>query len=121
MTSCFTWLIFLAGAILVMVSIIRWFEQVTDAVDGAFWSRVALLVAAPFTVWFFESKVSAGRPTAVPHHEPVQGFGVGPVMPTDTPRPKPAAKKRSPVDPEAIAKLKQKMREQGMLDDDSGS
>ncbi|HMB95580.1 MAG TPA: hypothetical protein VKK61_06035, partial [Tepidisphaeraceae bacterium] len=109
MTSCFTWFIFLAFAIFCMVSLIRWFEQITEAVDYGWWNKVALLLAVPLTVWFFESKVAAGRPTAVPRHEPVRGFGTGPAMPKDLPKP-PAKKKRSSVDPEMLAKLKQKMK-----------
>jgi hypothetical protein len=123
MTSCFTWLLLLAGAVFVMVSIIRWFEQVTDAVDRRWWNKVVLLLAMPLMAWFYPSRVAAGRPTMVPHHEPVQGFGVGPVMPTQiptnskaTPRP-PPKRPRSGVDPDKLAKLKQKMREQGMLED----
>jgi hypothetical protein len=72
-----------------------------------------------------------------PRHEPVRGFGslpkggiVDPVAPTEdrpppgTPpeflvKPTPPLPKtksaRPPVDPDKIAKLKQKMREQGML------
>jgi hypothetical protein len=117
MTSCFSWLILLIAAILAMVSIIRWFEQITDAVDQRQWSRVSLLLAVPLTVWLFPSKVSAGRPTAVPHHDPVLGFGVAPAKPAEAPAPPPPRKARAPIDPAAIAKLKQKMREQGMLEE----
>jgi hypothetical protein len=74
--TCFSWIILIVGGIFVMVSMIRWFEQVTDAVDQKEWNRVTLLVVLPLTVWFFPSKVSAGRPTAVPHHDPAMGFGV---------------------------------------------
>jgi hypothetical protein len=116
MTSCFSWLIVLAGAIFVMASIIRWFEQITDAVDERMWNRVTLLLLLPLTVWFFPSKVSAGRPSAVPHHEPVLGFGVAPPRPGESP-PTPPKKKRAPVDPQAVARLKQKMKEQGMLEE----
>ena len=73
--GCFTWLVLLGGGVMVMVSIIRWFEQTTDAVDAGAWDRLVLLVVMPFSVWFFPSKISAGRPTAVPRHEPVRGFG----------------------------------------------
>ena len=145
--GCFTTLFLLAVFIFVVVSVIRWFEQVTEAVDQGWWNKVTVLVAMPFTVWFFPSRVSAGRPTAVPHHEPVLGFGmsssrtaprssedrpteVGPPAgipeqdspPPGTPKeflgmpkipPKPRAK--SSVDPEKLAKLKEKMRQQGML------
>jgi hypothetical protein len=99
-----------------MVSIIRWFEQITEAVDRHWWNKTTLLLVVPPAVWFFKSQVSAGRPTAVPLHEPVQGFGAGPAMPGDMP--KPPKKKRAAVDPEAIAKLKAKLKEQGMLQDD---
>jgi hypothetical protein len=118
MTSCFSWLIFLAGGIFVMVSIIRWFEQVTEAVDERMWNRVTLLMLLPLTVWFFPSRVSAGRPTAVPHHDPAMGFGVAPTKSAEGVPLPPPKKRRSPVDPEAIAKLKQKLKEQGMLEDE---
>lgn len=116
MTSCFSWLVLLAAAIFAMASIIRWFEQITEAVDARAWRRTALLLAAPLTVWWFESKVSAGRPTAVPLHEPVRGFGTGPAMPADLPRPAPH---RTANDPGAVERLRQKMKQQGMLDDDN--
>jgi len=108
--GCFTWLILLALAILTMVSLIRWFEQITEAVDYGLWSKVMLLLAFPFSVWMFEPKVAAGRPSAFPRHEPVRGFG-------DVPTPPPKKKKRAGIDPEAIAKLKQKMKEQGMMEE----
>ena len=105
-------------------------------------------------MWFYPSKVSAGRPTAVPHHDPVRGFGplpkekkvasaapqeapttIGPARlpgltdepPPGTPKeflgmpvvpPKGSRPARPAVDPEKLAKLKQKMREQGMLPDE---
>jgi hypothetical protein len=154
--QCFTWLLLFAGAVFVMVSLLRWFEQTADAVERREWDRVALLVAVPFAVWFYPSKVAAGRPTAVPLHDPVKGFGGLPkerqaptqtaptvarptpplqgltdVPPPGTPReflgmpvvpPKSLKPARPPVDPEKIAKLKQKMREQGMLkDEDEGN
>src|SRR4030095_16261966 len=84
--TCFSWLILLAGAIFVIVSLIRWFEQVTEAVQNRWWSKTALLVLFPFSTWFFSSRISAGRPTPVPHHEPVRGFGSIPkARPTETP------------------------------------
>jgi hypothetical protein len=116
MTSCFTWLLFIGFAIFCMVSLIRWFEQITEAVDLGWWNKVILLLAIPLTVWLFESKVSAGRPFAVPRHEPVRGFGTGPTMPVDVPK-NAAKKKRSAIDPEMIAKLKQKMKDQGMMEE----
>src|SRR5262245_33431603 len=78
MTACFSWLIVLVSGVLVLVSLLRWFEQITEAVDQGWWNKVAVLVAMPFSVWFFPSTISAGRPTAVPHHEPVRGFGTLP-------------------------------------------
>jgi hypothetical protein len=148
--QCVTWLLLFAIAVFVMASLLRWFEQTAEAVDQREWNKVALLVAMPFSAWFYRSKVAAGRPTAVPHHEPVRGFGPLPeekpapaaVSPTPsasrlpgvtdepppgTPKeflgmpvipPKAARPARPPVDPEKLAKLKQKMREQGMLPDD---
>jgi hypothetical protein len=149
--QCLTWLLLFVVAVFIMLSLLRWFEQTADAVDQREWDKVALLVAMPFAVWFYPSKVSAGRPTAVPHHDPVRGFGAlpknKPAATPDPPRPaashtlqgltdapppgtpkefigmpvipprgsKPA---RPAVDPEKLAKLKQKMREQGMLKDD---
>ena len=135
--GCVTWLLIVAGAVLMIVSIIRWFEQVTEAVEQRWWNKTILLVVFPPAVWFFASRVSAGRPTAVPLHEPVRGFGTSPtkshaprrddVPPPGTPKefiglPKipPKEKRARPtVDPDKLAKLKQKMREQGMLDDDA--
>ncbi|HVT90788.1 MAG TPA: hypothetical protein VHD56_18180 [Tepidisphaeraceae bacterium] len=110
MTGCFSTVLLLVLAVLTMVTLIRWFEQITDAVDHDHWSKVSLLIAVPLTAWLFESKVAAGRPFAVPRHEPIRGFG-------DTPSPPPVKKKRMAVDPDAIAKLKQKMKEQGMLEE----
>ena len=152
--QCLTWLLLFALAVFVMASLLRWFEQTADAVDERQWDKVALLVAVPFAAWFYRSKVSAGRPTAVPLHDPVRGFGPlpkekpapapppapAPAPPTTarlpgltdepppgTPReflgmpvipPKGGKPARAPVDPEKLAKLKQKMREQGMLPED---
>jgi len=135
--GCFTTILFLIGAVFVMVTMIRWFEQATEAVELRWWNKVFVLLAMPFTVWFFPSSVSAGRPTMPPRHEPVRGFGslpkggiVDPVAPTEdgpppgtppdflvkpTPPPPKTRSARPPVDPDKIAKLKQKMREQGML------
>jgi hypothetical protein len=73
--QCFSWLLLLALAVFVMVSLLRWFEQTSEAVERREWNRVTLLVLMPFAVWFYPSRVAAGRPTAVPHHEPVRGFG----------------------------------------------
>lgn len=140
--GCFTTILFIVGGIFVMVSMIRWFEQVTEAVELSWWNKVFVLLAMPFTVWFFPSRVSAGRPTLPPRHEPVRGFGslpkggiVDPVAaapdegpPPGTPPeflvkpqvPPPKPKSARPaVDPDKVAKLKQKMREQGMLPPDA--
>jgi hypothetical protein len=148
--GCFSTILFLVGFVLVIVSMIRWFEQTTEAVDQGWWNKIALLVMFPFAVWFFPSRVAAGRSTPVPRHEPVRGFGTlpkarranegpaeagnpasapspaldqpppgtpkeflgMPVVPPPKPRAKPA------IDSDKIAKLKQKMREQGMLPPD---
>lgn len=140
---CVTTLVILVGSVLMLVSVIRWFEQVTEAVELAWWSKVFLLVAFPFAAWFYPSRVSAGRPTAVPRHVPVRGFGTAPAglepgrssgsnsvksaPATDRPPPgtppeflglpkvPPGPVKKSSIDPDKIAKLKQKMRDQGML------
>jgi hypothetical protein len=71
----FSWLVVAAVAVFVMVSLLRWFEQTSEAVERRDWNKVALLVVMPFAVWLYASKVAAGRPTAVPRHEPVKGFG----------------------------------------------
>ena len=153
MEGCFTVLGALAMAVFVMMTMIRWFEQTAEAVDNRWWNKVVLLVVFPFGVWFYPSRVSAGRPTMVPRHEPVRGFGkvkltedspakpVGgngdaiaappPAPATDGPPPgtpkeflgmpviPPKKKSAKPaVDPEKLAKLRQKMREQGMLPDE---
>ncbi len=112
MQLCFIWIGLLIGGVLIVVTAIRWFEQTAEAVDNHWWNKVALLIVMPFAVWFFPSRVSAGRPMAVPRHEPVQGFG----MPANKPRPP----QRPAIDPSQVAKLREKMREQGMLEDDQG-
>ena len=160
--SCFTIILFLAGFVMVMVSFIRWFEQTAEAVDNGWWNKIFVLVMCPFTVWFFPSRVNAGRSSPVPRHEPVRGFGT---LPKHSPAPAPAAPApstaptplavasdpaapvatapdepppgtpreflglpkippakprgaKSAIDPDKIAKLRQKMREQGMLPPD---
>jgi hypothetical protein len=156
--GCFTTILFLAGFVMIMVTFIRWFEQTTEAVDNGWWNKIFVLLMCPFTVWFFPSRVNAGRSTPVPRHEPVRGFGSlpksqptpvapisdrepraeasdppAPVAPTtdepppgtpkeflglpNVPPPKPRGAK-STIDPEKVARLKQKMREQGMLPPD---
>ena len=155
--GCFTTILFLIGFVMIMVTFIRWFEQTTEAVDNRWWNKIFVLLMCPFTVWFFPSRVNAGRSTPVPRHEPVRGFGSlpkshsapaqsqapeemqrpaaeaaglagGPAPlpdepPPGTPKeflgipkvPPPKPRAKSSVDPDKIAKLKQKMREQGML------
>jgi hypothetical protein len=136
--GCVTWFLLVAASVLTLATIVRWFEQVTEAVDQRWWNKVIVLILVPPAVWLFPSRISAGRPTAVPHHEPVRGFGTVPIVPKEarapasepppgTPKefiglPQIPSKKRptqSAVDPDKLAKLKQKMKEQGMLDDDA--
>ena len=78
MTGCFTPILLLVVGVVVIMSLIRWFEQTGDAVDRRQWDRMTLLIVFPFAVWFFPSKVGANRPTAVPRHEPVRGMGTAP-------------------------------------------
>lgn len=128
--GCFWTILFLAAFVLVMVTFIRWFEQTAEAVDNGWWNKVQVLVLMPFSVWFFQNKVSAGRSVPVPHHEPVRGFGSMPKAPEPSSADQPppgtpkeflgipkvtSSKPRAAPEPDKIAKLKQKMREQGML------
>ena len=106
MSGCFTWLLLLAASVRVMVSLLRWFEQTADAVDRGSWRRVALLLGFPLAVWFFPSRVAAGRPIPVPHHEPVRGFGSLPKAEIQEPQ------------SQKLDKLREQMRRQGMLDDE---
>ena len=162
MQGCFTWLLLAVLAVFVMTSMLRWFEQTSEAVERGEWDRVMFLVVFPFGVWFYHSRVGAGRPTPVPQHEPVKGFGKLPKapeeatpqeaapsepvphrppadapglkglagitdelppgtpkeflgMPTVPPKPAASAQAKPKVDPEKVARLRQKMREQGML------
>lgn len=112
MTGCFASLFLLAFAIFAMVTLIRWFDVVTNAVDHKAWDRVILLTLVPLLAWRYESTVSSGRPGFMPRHQPVMGFGDTPAKP-----PPPKKKKKAGVDPEMIAKLKAKMKEQGMLEE----
>src|SRR5687767_15890855 len=90
--GCFTTILFLIAFVLIMVSFIRWFEQTTEAVDNGWWNKIFVLLMCPFTVWFFPSRVNAGRTTPVPRHEPVRGFGTLPkAHPAPAPAPAPAA------------------------------
>jgi hypothetical protein len=134
-TGCLTYLLFVAAGVLLIVSVIRWFEQTAEAVENRWWHKLLLLVLVPPSVWLFPSKYAAGRPGAVPRHSPVMGFGglPGPkrIAPDDGPPPgtpkeflelpkippkRPSA--QSAVDPDKLAKLREKMRQQGMLDED---
>ena len=157
MSTCFGGIFLIVSGVVLMMTMLRWFEQTRDAVDAQNWSRLMLLVIVPPSVWMFPARVAAGRPTAAPHHEPVRGFGglpkggivdpagkgspplvevaetppaSGPATRSDdgpppgTPAefigmPKiPPKKAPKAVDPEKLAKLRQKMKEQGMLPDD---
>src|SRR4051812_27224972 len=123
MQGCFAITVVIAIGISVMVSLIRWFEQTADAVDANDWGRATLLLFVPFAVWAYPSRIAAGRPTAVPRHTPVRGFGSAPIAPTpssDQPPPGtppefiglpkiPPKKPKPQIDPEKLAKLKQKM------------
>jgi hypothetical protein len=80
MTCLFYTLLIGGGGVFVMASLLRWFEQTTEAVENRWWNKTLLLVVFPFGVWFFPSKVSAGRPTSVPRHEPVRGMGTAPKL-----------------------------------------
>src|SRR2546421_6797474 len=123
MSGCFTWIGAIAALVLGITSMIRWFEQVSEAVDNGWWNKLFVLIVVPPSVWFFPSRVSAGRPIPVPLHQPVMGMGAAPKLKTDDAPPpgtpkefmgmpvirtkKPGAK-RTAVDPEKLAKLKQK-------------
>src|SRR5687768_8801265 len=80
--GCFSTILFLAGFVMIMVTFIRWFEQTTEAVDNGWWNKIFVLLMCPFTVWFFPSRVHAGRAAPVPRHEPVRGFGSLPKTPS---------------------------------------
>src|SRR4051812_35939897 len=147
--TCFSMILAVVLSVFILASLIRWFDEATEAVQNGWWNRVSLLLLFPFSCWFYPTKVVAGRPTPVPHHEPVRGFGSMPKSkPTPAPisqeepqaarpattsddqpppgtpkefleKPKiPPKKPKMDIDPEKIAKLKAKMREQGMLGDE---
>lgn len=130
--NCFGLILVAMLAIFVMMTLIRWFELTAQAVDEKQWHQLTLLLMMPFTAWLFPTKVGAGRPTPVPLHEPVRGFGKvkleEPLMPSDqapagTPKeflgvpatPSAAKKTVATLDPEKLEKLRQKMQDQGML------
>ena len=151
--TCFSTIIAIVLGVFLLASLIRWFDEATEAVQNGWWNRVTLLLCFPFSCWFYPTKVAAGRPTPVPHHEPVRGFGVPKSRPEptaasaakpaeDQPRattsaasaddqpppgtpkeflekPKIPPKRPKPeLDPDKIARLKAKMREQGILGDE---
>jgi len=177
MGTCFFVLLFLLAGLFTVATAVRWFEQTAEAVDQRWWNKLTLLVLMPFAVWLFPSRVTAGRPSAVPRHEPVRGFGglpkggiAEPVVPIAPPTGSPPtsaaptsaaptgtaptgtaptgtaptgtapmdgpppgtpkeflgmptippkrAASRPAIDPEKLAKLRQKMKEQGMLDEE---
>src|SRR6266536_2965253 len=118
--GCFTVVMLVIGFILVMLTMLRWFEQITEAVERRWWNKVFVLLVMPFAVWFFPGRVAAGRPTPVPLHEPVRGFGMNTPAdrrPAKTPPPRTKPARPAP-DQDKLEKLKQKMREQGMLGPD---
>src|SRR5258705_12184167 len=83
--TCFTTIVAIVLGVFLLASLIRWFDEATEAVNNGWWNRVSLLLLFPFSCWFFPSKVAAGRPTPVPHHEPVRGVGsLGKSKPTPT-------------------------------------
>jgi len=99
-----------------MLALLRWFEQITEAVEQRWWNKVALLLFVPFASWAYPSRIVAGRPSAVPLHEPVRGFGTLPKQkPVETPRPVPPRKGATTVDQDKVQKLRAKMRQQGLL------
>jgi|SRR5438132_3653818 len=134
--TCFSTIFAIVLGVFMLASLIRWFDEATEAVQNGWWNRTILLLLFPFSCWFYPTKVAAGRPTPVPHHEPVRGFGS---LPKSKPAPSPAAEDQPPpgtppefltkpqippkkpkpeLDPDKIAKLRAKMRQQGMLGDE---
>ena len=111
--QCFAWLAILAVAVVTMATLLRWFELTAQAVEQRRWGRVSILVVLPFSAWLYPGGVSAGRPLPVPHHEPVRGFGEGPAAN--------AGKDKLARDADPAEKLRRKMRQQGMLDDDEAA
>jgi hypothetical protein len=132
MAWCLSVLLVAVGGVCVVLSLLRWFEQTAEAVDTRDWRKLAVLVICPPATWAYRSRVVAGRPTAVPRHTPVRGFGLEPTV-TASPPPSddgpppgtppeflgppvvpPPTPKRG-VEPEQLEKLRRKMREQGLL------
>src|SRR5688572_12491203 len=85
--GCVSWIIAVVLGVFTLTSIIRWFDEATEAVQNGWWNKVSLLLFFPFSCWFYPNKVAAGRPTPVPRHEPVRGFGSIPKQ-----KPEPAAR-----------------------------
>src|SRR5437867_9608354 len=82
--TCLSTILAVVVGVFMLASLIRWFDEATEAVQNGWWNRVSLLLLFPFSCWFYPTKVAAGRPTPVPRHEPVRGFG-------SMPKSKPAA------------------------------
>src|SRR5437588_13132364 len=94
MQGCFSWLLLLAGGVFVMMTLLRWFDQVAEAVDNGWWNKLLLLICMPFAVWLFPGgRVGAGRPTPVAPHQPTRGFGT-------VPKPRPANSPPTPPPPD---------------------
>src|SRR5881392_942912 len=94
--TCFTTILAVVLGVFLLASLIRWFDEATEAVANGWWNRVSLLLLFPFSCWFYPTRVAAGRPTPVPHHEPVRGFG-------SIPKSKPAATPGVEEQPRAAA------------------
>ncbi|MGH7178327.1 MAG: hypothetical protein ACREJC_13180 [Tepidisphaeraceae bacterium] len=107
MQFCFTTIIVVAIGVFAMLSLVRWFEQIIDSVDTGWWSKTIVLIAIPFLAWFYPAPIAAGRPSPVPHHEPVRGFGSVPSAPG----------KKKGIEPDKIAKLRERMKKQKMMED----
>src|SRR5262245_3049623 len=73
--TCFSTVIAIVLGVFLLASLIRWFDEATEAVQNGWWNRVSLLLLVPFRCSLYPTKVAAGRPTPVPRHEPVRGFG----------------------------------------------
>src|SRR5439155_27289048 len=104
--TCVSTILAVVVAVFMLASLIRWFDEATEAVQNGWWNRVSLLLLFPFSCWFYPTKVAAGRLTPVPRHEPVRGFGSIPKTKpapasedqarTGTPTPTPAAEYQPP-------------------------
>src|SRR3954451_12017291 len=73
--NCFSMILVVVLSVFMLASLIRWFDEATEAVQNGWRNKVSLLLLFPFSCWFYPTKVTAGRPTPVPLHEPVRGFG----------------------------------------------